>query len=98
MNVLTQFQIDTEVALLNALRLRSGGLRERRLGGQAETFIRALISGSQLELYIYDDEASILGPGIDERFEAPDYPTSSDLARAFISKVLELVPSDAAVV
>ena len=97
MDVLTHFQIDTGVALLNALRLRSGGFRERRLGGQAETFIRALISAPNSS-YIYDDEASILGPGIDERFEALDYPTSSDLARAFMSKVLELVPSDPAVV
>jgi hypothetical protein len=46
--------------------------------------VTAKISGTPLEVYIYEDEAQLQGPAVDERFEVQDYPDAEALRRAFL--------------
>ena len=81
---LTEFQIVTERALVSFLGGRNRKLENRILGGESETYVRASISGTPLEVWIYDDEAQISGPGVDARFETPDHRDVEALRRAFL--------------
>ncbi len=40
---------------------------------------------------IYDDEASILGPGVDRPFEVPDFDTPHELQTAFVTACLDVL-------
>lgn len=52
--------------------------------GRPESYIYARLHGSDAEVWIYDDGASLTGPTTDLRFEAPDYENGDALARAFV--------------
>ena len=73
-----------EVLLSGALGAIGSGLDERRVEGRSESFIRGRLRGTEVEVFIYNDEAQLQGPGVDQRFEAPDYPSGEALAQAFI--------------
>lgn len=88
--LLTEFQIVTESALVAFLGNRNRRLENRALGGESETYVKATISGTPLEVWIYDDAAEVSGPGIDARFEPPDYQDAEALRRAFVSRAVEL--------
>ena len=65
------------------------GLVVRRLEGAEETFIRATVSGTNAEVFIYENKAGLLGPNVDKRFEVPDYRDSGALASAFIHQTVD---------
>lgn len=46
------------------------------------------MSNTNVDIYIYEDEAGVQGPDTDIRFEAPDYDSPNDLIEAFISKII----------
>jgi len=87
---LSSFQTRCEAALTAALSRAGARLVERQITGVGESYIRAKIGGTSLEVYIYTDEAQVQGESVDERFEAPDFKTGDLLSEAFIRKALEL--------
>ena len=89
--MLSAFQISCESALCAALAQHGSSLHDRVLGGEKETYITARFAGTDLSVYIYDDEASILGQGVDRRFEVPDFDTPEQLQTAFIAGCLEVL-------
>ena len=91
MRQLSAFQEETETALNQALRAVGSALVDRRLDGRDETYIRARARGLDAELFIYAGEAGVWGPGINRRFETPDYENSSALSAAFISTIVDLL-------
>jgi len=72
-------------AALGAIGLSLGA---RRLEGGEETFIRASVQGTDAEIFIYGDEAGLLGASVDKRFEAPDYSDGDAVARDFIRQTM----------
>ena len=86
---LSGFQEQTEAALISALAAVGVGLAARRLEGARETFIRAKVRGTDAEVFIYEDEAGLLGSNVDKRFEVPDYRDSAALANDFIQQTVD---------
>jgi len=87
---LTEFQSKCEAALAASLAGVGAKLTDREIAGSRETYIRAKIGGTDLEIYIYSDEAQVQGLGVAERFEAPDFDTSDLLCEAFVRKAVAL--------
>lgn len=86
---LSRFQEQTEASLVAALEGIGLSLAARRLEGVNEIFIRANVQDTDAEVFIYEDEAGLLGPNMDERFEAPDYRDGDALANAFIQHTID---------
>jgi hypothetical protein len=86
---LSRFQELTEAALAAALERIGLSLVARRLEGAHETFIRASVRDTDAEVFIYEDEAGLLGSNVDKRFEAPDYRDGDALASAFIQQTID---------
>jgi hypothetical protein len=86
---LTSFQLTTESALVAALRDVGWVLCDFRYEGENETLIRARLGASAAEIFIYEDEAQLLGPDIDAWFESPDFPDAASLCDTFIATVLD---------
>lgn len=88
MTILTDFQRQCEEAL--GVRLRESGIVaiQRTIAGGSEKFVQ--VSVADFTVYIYLDEAGIQGPGIDDRFERPDYRDLDALCTAFVDRVLQL--------
>lgn len=89
--MLSAFQIACETALRAALAQHGSTLHDRSLCGESETYITARFAGTEMSVYIYDDEASILGPGVDRRFEAPDFDSPHELQTAFVLACLDVL-------
>jgi hypothetical protein len=87
---MTEFQVkaDRELAAL----LANMGLKSdsQLVVGERENYIKARIPETTFDLYIYLDEAGIQGPGIDYRFEKPDYDGENELIAAFVGRVKSL--------
>ena len=88
---LTDFQTKCEASLQALLTEQGRRLDARSIMGTTETYIRARISGTDLTVYVYEDEAQIHGSGVTRRFEAPDYESSEELLRAFVAEIDRLV-------
>ena len=93
---LSSFQTRCEEALKVALAQFGARLVDRQVSGVGESYVRARIDGTDLEVYIYADEAQVQGEGVDERFETPDFKTGDLLCEAFILKATELAKNAAA--
>ena len=87
---LTAFQAKCEGTLEASLAGIGARLVDRQLSGSHETYLRAKIDGTDLEVYIYANEAQVQSLGVDERFESPDFDTSDLLCEAFVRKAVEL--------
>ena len=98
MRSLTDFQLSTERALVEELATIGFRLTNYELAGEHESYIRSGVSETPLELLIYEDEAGIRGPGIDERFQAPDYESAPALALHFVTMVVELAKRSRSIV
>ncbi|QWG12382.1 hypothetical protein KMZ29_22155 [Bradyrhizobium sediminis] len=61
--------------------------------GPNEVIVEAKLTSRNLSLWIYENGASILGNGIDIRFEVADHREPSVLAETFLKKVSETIPS-----
>jgi hypothetical protein len=81
---LTSLQVTCEAALLEALSRTGLELLERRLDGIEETYVTARISGTSLEVFLYDDEAQTHGDGVSLYFETPDYRSPEALVAEFV--------------
>ncbi len=88
MNQLNIFQKSCEERLILALTSIGRKLSDRIVKGVTENYITAKVSGTSLDIYIYEDEAGIQGPDTDIRFEAPDYDSPNDLIESFINKII----------
>ena len=89
---LSPFQEETEAALDVALRQVGSALIDRSLEGRDETYIRGRVHGLDVEVFIYaNGEAGVQGPGVDLRFEGPDYDSGSALSAAFVAATMELL-------
>ncbi len=86
---LSRFQETTEAALVAALAEIGLSLTARRIEGANETFIRANVRNTDAEVFIYQNEAGVLGPNVDKRFEAVDYRDGDTLAGAFIEQTVD---------
>jgi hypothetical protein len=85
-NRLTMFQRECERELMERIGAYGYELRNRRLSGEAEIFIEGEVDG--LQVWIYEDEACIIGRGTERVFEKWDFDTQHDLIAAFIEKVV----------
>jgi len=85
---LTTFQEHTEAALVAALTAIDSSLVARRLEGVKEMFVRATLGGTDAQIFIYNDEAGLLGSDVDRRFEVPDYRDGGALTSAFVQAVV----------
>jgi len=90
MEKLTKFQKRCEKNLASALSSVGKRIQKRSLGGYNEVYIHAYITDSDIEIWIYEDEAMIGGQGIDIRFEGPDFDSTDELMYNFINKVVSL--------
>ena len=87
---LTPFQIKYQTALEAGLAQIGARLIERQILGSHETYITARIYKTDLQVYIYSDEAQVQSASIDERFESPDFRTADLLCQAFVNKAVQL--------
>jgi len=91
---LTSFQSECESQLRQLLRLYDLDICSRSVVavlGLDEYCIHGWIQCTEIEFYIYEDEAQIMRPK-DIRFEALDYSTPGKLMDAFLNRILELLP------
>jgi hypothetical protein len=86
---LTEFQQKCEGELCSALAARCLALAHRTLAGETETYIRASVSGTDIVVYIYEDEAQFhRGGKVAGRFEHQDFSSADELMKAFIYGVI----------
>lgn len=82
---LTPFQIECEAHLVEALRRAGFGIVDRSLEGLNDPYVKARVEGTDLWVYIYQDEA-----GTEKgTLEVQDFPSPRDLQFAFADWVLE---------
>ncbi len=89
--MLSEFQNQCEATLMRALTKAGASVGARSEEGLNETFIRLSLPVAGADMFIYDDEAGIQGPGIDLRFECPDYDSPAKLIDAFVSAAVEIL-------
>jgi hypothetical protein len=87
MSDMNEFQVSCESALVSAL---GEPISRREVLGSSERYIVGHLPGTELRIFIYSDGAEISGPGVDSRFERPDYASLTALCQAFIRKALDL--------
>jgi hypothetical protein len=91
----TSFQERCEAQLLQRLKDVGRYLVNREILGTRERYVHASVNGSDLEVWIYEDEAQVSAPGLDDRFEAADFVTDQQLIDAFIDDVASAIASRA---
>lgn len=85
---LTEFQTICEHNLEELLATHGRKLERREvIQGETQTYVTAQIGGTELHVWIYEDEAQFEGEGLDCRYEAPDYDSPGDLIEAFVTGV-----------
>lgn len=96
---LTDFQIQCENNLSEALGKRGVALVNRHTDGKNETYITAEIPSAHIKVWIYENEAELTAGDKSYIFEAPDYPDEKVLVSKFIDAVVSILesraPSDA---
>ena len=91
---MTDFQQECERELCSALAARDQSLTERILAGERETYIRASVSGTDIVVYIYEDEAQFQRGGkVAGRFENQGFSDADALKKAFINGVIHAYDS-----
>jgi hypothetical protein len=87
---LTEFQQKCERELCSALAARGLALADRTLAGESETYIHASVPGTDIEVYIYEDEAQFHKDGKRAGvFEHQDFSDAAQLQKAFICGVID---------
>jgi len=88
--LLTEFQRTCENGLCSALAAEGFALKDRTLAGETETYIYASVPGTDIEVYIYEDEAQFHKHGkLAGLYDLPDFADSAELHTAFVVGVLE---------
>ena len=88
---LSRFQINCESQLQAVLAQFDRTLENREVGGESESYVTGRISGTEIQMYIYEDEAQFRGKGRDCRFEAPDFDNEEELIEALLAKISEIL-------
>lgn len=89
MTQLTEFQYETERALNRRLEAIGFVLENRKVLGEKEQYIAGEIQ--DVKVWIYTDEACVIGRGVDRVFERWDFDSLEELQEAFIRQVLDLL-------
>lgn len=85
---LTEFQQLAETKLLSSLEEIATTLVGREVLGMRETYIRSLVRGTDIVVYIYDDEAQFhVGPVAEGIYETSDFRSPELLLEKFIADV-----------
>lgn len=95
MSAPTKFQEKCEGELNSALKPLGRELLDRKFvvgsskvfAGQVETFVTGKVSGTDIQVWIYNNEAQFAGNQLDKRFEAPDYSSEDKLIQAFVEEM-----------
>lgn len=88
---LTTFQVETERALQEHLKPLGATVQDRKVVGDMEPFVESKVR--DLAIWIYADEACVVGRGVERVFEKWDFDRPQDLQGAFIGLVLDLLRS-----
>ena len=89
---LTEFQETCERELGLALAARGSALAGRTLAGESETYIHAFVRDTDVEVYVYENEAQFHQGGKRAGiFEHQDFGTPEQLQAAFIRGVLTTI-------
>ena len=87
---LTGFQEQCERELRSALAARGLALSDRIVAGESEAYVRASVRGTDIEVYIYEDEAQFHRGGRRAGvFEHQDFDDATQLQAAFVSGVID---------
>src|SRR4051812_32627972 len=87
---LSAFQQQCESELSSALAAEGFVLADRIVAGESESYVRASVLGTDIEVYIYDDEAQFhRGEKRAAGFEHQDFENATQLQKAFVSGVVE---------
>ena len=91
MTLLSEFQTACEREVHNVLHAFGRQLVGRRIGQVSgsrdpDFFVSGTISGTETEVFVYDDGAELLGgKGVDVRMERPDFDTLDELKNAYVA-------------
>ncbi len=85
---MTAFQVQCEKKLADALAAIGKSISDRRLAGNAETYVQGNV-GADLTFWIYEDGADFKTSLSNQIFEKPDFNDLEDLSKQFVSKILE---------
>lgn len=88
MEKLTDFQIQCEALLADALVAVGKSVSSREVAGQSETYIQGKV-GADLTFWIYEDGADFETPSSHPIFEKPDFEKLDDLAKSFVDKIIK---------
>jgi hypothetical protein len=87
---LSGFQQQCESKLSSALASKGLALGDRIVAGESESYVRASVLGTDLEVYIYEDEAQLHRGGRRAAvFEHQDFADATELQEAFVSAVVQ---------
>ena len=89
MQELTVFQRETERLLEERLMTLGVSLEGRAVSGQEEIFVEATVK--DIRIWIYLDEACVIGRAVDRVFEKWDYSSPDELRQAFVNCVISLL-------
>jgi hypothetical protein len=86
MPIFTEFQLRCEEALREFLEYR--GMRlNREVVGNGETYVHGAVEGTDVEVWIYDDEAEYRSGRKRRNFEAAVFRDESERIASFIKEV-----------
>jgi hypothetical protein len=86
MPIFTEFQLRCEEALRELLEYR--GMRlNREVVGNGETYVHGAVEGTDVEVWIYDDEAEYRSGRKRRNFEAAVFRDESERIASFIKEV-----------
>ena len=92
--VLTKFQINCEGSIANSLSSIGRSLINRRICGEHERYVHALVDRSEIQVWIYEAEAEFTGPGIDSRFEEQDFDSEIDQIEQLCSALVDAIEKE----
>ena len=84
---LSDFQIQCESKLSQALESIGKSIVNRKLDGEKETYITGSIPNN-ITFWIYDDGADFKTPNSEPIFEKPDYPSLDELSEDFVTRLI----------
>ena len=85
MSALTEFQISCEERLRDSLAKFGKKFEERHVvEAQSQTYLWGRVSGTDMYVFIYEDEAQFGREPLDCRYEAPDFDDGDQLINAMI--------------
>jgi hypothetical protein len=92
---LSEFQKSCLRELERVLAPLSRQIMEPRLLGEHETYLQTRVADSDIEIFIYEDEATFSVSGTHRMYERCDYRSPDDLIDAFVKGVLEFLEREA---